>query len=1535
MVRVVQLDDGDYCVREILVCDAFDVALWSTEYMGCFGFDTVLSGAHSHTPSIVRTPRGLDIPLEHRPYRLHAPPRAPTDAEFSCGACTGEADGKVGALSAAASAGTAPRLVSVEEAWRLHATYMHAGWSTIERTCNVKIPPMPKCPVCELTMAKRLPQPGHTIVSTFAGQLTHSDTWGPFRSALYYKGCRYVVAFVDDYSRFKLAVFCKDRTTPTLLEAYKVWHAVMASMGCPPTGTWQSDGGPEYVSNEAWDFCDEHAINRLLSVRYVPTGNGVAESVFRVHVPRARAAVRACGAAKEMYACAIEHSVWLGNRTVSKMLGCAPLDRVPNPPPPSIHKARPFGCRMWALQPSVDVPDKMSDVAREGVFAGMSEVYKGYRCYYPLTHEFEPGGCIHAKFDPDVMPMLDMLPPPDPPAPLPEPVPLPPVHVPSADPLVAPVIPPVPLPQAWTDTPARSPMHATRAPGAVAPRFAPDGGDNASRVLLPAGAPPPPPVPPPPPPVPVPLPPVPPPPPPPPPVVLPPRRAGSRAMSDQRYGCAASSSSLAVVVAWLATTWHPPYAAVPAMASQPVGGNGSHVAVVIFSGVDSPFPECLRARGARVIAIDIAIGGRLHDLTDVTPDAIGWHLRRAAQRGEVQSLHAAVPCETFSVALSDHDMVRSCAKPMGLERLTLAKASKLCISNILVFYTCDLGMDVYNAGGEVTIENPSPRMDVALPHVYWPAKAHHANLFRTPPMLEFARATGSTEITFPLCACGMDMQKYVTILATKNAARVLAPLHGLQCTHEHHNEHAYGLTASGDRAALQSARYPYVFCVVLACAHLQLQPPGVDLTGASPLVVPVALSAVDRTGLPHLMTDTDHGVERSVTGWMFMFAGAAVSWAVRGQMLPSLSSAESELYGLSTGVCDLLTCVQVLEEMGFAFGVVTIATDSRGARLLAMDCAAAARTRHIHRRWYFVRHHIDEKHVRVVLIKGSANRSNFLTKAVGGAPFAADRTYALGGGAIAPPVRGKAADTEVAAVEACAAELKGSVRAAALVPVVDAYSAPLSSKPALRGWATRQADRVRAPGYVQPDGPGWWQVDDGDLSDEGDDVFSSGGAGAGEVCGATPDADGDVHQYWHVPALYQACVKVPIHACKAAVRTRFSKAPDGTTTRHDVPRGYDEAARHPESAAIWEAMIREMNAHEDCQTWTLRPASECYAAGKTPIDCMWVYDCKVDATTSAFLLWKARLVGRGDQMVYLRDYFETYSGVVRHATFRMFLAACAMLALIVTGADVSTAYLHAPLRGFEVWMKVPRGFPATIGGGPALCRLNMALYGLKQSAREWALTLIAWLVGWGFVQCTSDRYMFKFSSAHGTLILLIWVDDIFMGHDNDALRAAFMKAFAARFRVKDLGRLQQALGASISQSIEQGWVSFNVSKYIADLARRFNLHDNVAWADIPVPVALAKECRDAAPTDAEVIAIAAEYAVLSGSVTFVATFARPDVAYAAYLLATFMARPGKVHLKLARRVLGYLSRTRDLAIVYRKGGGDMNMSFSPLDHDVA
>ena len=159
-------------------------------------------------------------------------------------------------------------------------------------------------------------------------------------------------------------------------------------------------------------------------------------------------------------------------------------------------------------------------------------------------------------------------------------------------------------------------------------------------------------------------------------------------------------------------------------------------------------------------------------------------------------------------------------------------------------------------------------------------------------------------------------------------------------------------------------------------------------------------AATANEGLMHMPVDSNHGVDRSITGWVIMMAGAAVAWAVRYHVgAPALSTAEIELKGLTTAMCDLLAAMQVAEEVGVKFkGKVIIATDSRGARLLAQDCAAAARVRHIHRRWYFSNYHTEEEEGTLAIrqVAGAKNPSNSLTKPVGGAPFGHDRGYFLG-----------------------------------------------------------------------------------------------------------------------------------------------------------------------------------------------------------------------------------------------------------------------------------------------------------------------------------------------------------------------------------------------------------------------------------------------------------------------------------------------------------------------------------------------------------
>ena len=165
-----------------------------------------------------------------------------------------------------------------------------------------------------------------------------------------------------------------------------------------------SDAGPEYVSHEAFDFCDEYVVQRILSVRYTPQMNGSAERVFGVHIPRARTMIAESGLTKRAYALAFQYSLWGYNRSYVKSIGCRPVDRLPHPHFEDLHLSRAFGSRVWARQPDVHLEDKMSPVARPGVFVGMSELYKGYIVYYPDTHEFE--AAVHCDFDEGSMPLL-------------------------------------------------------------------------------------------------------------------------------------------------------------------------------------------------------------------------------------------------------------------------------------------------------------------------------------------------------------------------------------------------------------------------------------------------------------------------------------------------------------------------------------------------------------------------------------------------------------------------------------------------------------------------------------------------------------------------------------------------------------------------------------------------------------------------------------------------------------------------------------------------------------------------------------------------------------------------------------------------------------------------------------------------------------------------------------------------------------------------------------------------------------------------
>ena len=186
---------------------------------------------------------------------------------------------------------------STDDAVLWHERLMHCGQTRMSNLdkhvdgtpLNGKVELPHKCDACMENTSRRRHLAGHPRVSTGVGQLTHSDWAGPFAEDIYFK-CRWACCFVDDYSRFKWIFFTVDRTWQTYQQCFSGWCSILGKHG---HSVWEllTDQGPELVSHDAYDFMDEHGVDRSLSCRYRQSQDGVAESVWRVAFAGVRAAL--------------------------------------------------------------------------------------------------------------------------------------------------------------------------------------------------------------------------------------------------------------------------------------------------------------------------------------------------------------------------------------------------------------------------------------------------------------------------------------------------------------------------------------------------------------------------------------------------------------------------------------------------------------------------------------------------------------------------------------------------------------------------------------------------------------------------------------------------------------------------------------------------------------------------------------------------------------------------------------------------------------------------------------------------------------------------------------------------------------------------------------------------------------------------------------------------------------------------------------------------------------------------------------------
>ncbi|POM69827.1 Integrase catalytic core protein [Phytophthora palmivora] len=304
---------------------------------------------------------------------------------------------------------------------------------------------------------------------------------------------------------------------------------------------------------------------------------------------------------------------------------------------------------------------------------------------------------------------------------------------------------------------------------------------------------------------------------------------------------------------------------------------------------------------------------------------------------------------------------------------------------------------------------------------------------------------------------------------------------------------------------------------------------------------------------------------------------------------------------------------------------------------------------------------------------------------------------------------------------------------------------------------------------------------------------------------------------------------------------------------------------------------------------------------------MWVYALKSDFQ-GYVIRFKARVVALGNHQRPGIDFRETFTPVARMSSFRLLRALSAELGLQVYGADINTAYLNAGL-GISQYLRSFEGYPCKVNGHMYV--VLKALYGLRQSGREWNSELNKWLIAHGFQRSLTEPFLYYQMENDKIMYVLVYVDDLLVATNQEHYKTELFTELNKAYGTKDQGLLSQYLGVEVEQTESQ--IKIKQSKYAKEILTKFGyLNAHAVGNQMEVNAHLT-------PSDGENTENTEfPYREVVGMLLYLATTTRPDLAYVLGQFSRFVARPTFKHVGTVKRVLHYLAGTQDHGITYTR-----------------
>ena len=212
-------------------------------------------------------------------------------------------------------------------------------------------------------------------------ELIHGDLCGPITPATAAHK-RYIFVLIDDYSRYMWSILLKEKGEA--FEKFRLFKKTVEQETGFTIKTFRTDRGGEFLSKEFQTFCDDFGIQRHLTAPYTPQQNGVVERRNRTLMEMTRSILKHMSVPNYLWGEAVRHATYLINRVGTRVLaGKTPYEAFKGRKP-NIEHLRVFGCIGYTKTENAHLK-KLDDRSRVLVHLGTEPGSKAYRLLDPTN----------------------------------------------------------------------------------------------------------------------------------------------------------------------------------------------------------------------------------------------------------------------------------------------------------------------------------------------------------------------------------------------------------------------------------------------------------------------------------------------------------------------------------------------------------------------------------------------------------------------------------------------------------------------------------------------------------------------------------------------------------------------------------------------------------------------------------------------------------------------------------------------------------------------------------------------------------------------------------------------------------------------------------------------------------------------------------------------------------------------------------------------------------------------------------------------